>query len=297
MAMKRWRDLTADERAGMGDAETISRILADNEVDGWIHAKNVRYLETGIVDVRSLTDAQLEHYYALLEEALEDSQRLGNRLTQTDKAAWRVLRREDRRRSQEREKRWQRPLERLKRAGIRVLAAPIEVLIWIFDVFSSGNEGVGVSGRRSRTVIQGAGNWLMAVTVIALLIVPLLTATGICDLRPTACLLLPTACLMSIYAPWYTILGTLPFWVFYAAVTSITFGLSDRPSVQWEAAWIFLWYLYPLVRGFFHIMQWDRERKAKVPYHRVTKHPWAAAAASAAVAIGAHHTFGQRGKR
>ena len=150
---------------------------------------------------------------------------------------------------------------------------------------------------KTRSGIQGAGNRLMMAVILLLLVLPplVLLAGGYEEERLVWCLAIPTICLMACYAPWYTVVGLIPFWFFYAAVSAIAHG-SHSESSQWTVAWFWAWSLYPLLRGMHHILKWEDERKRRLPNHPVTKHPVALAAVSAGVVLGAHYA-GKSGKK
>lgn len=150
---------------------------------------------------------------------------------------------------------------------------------------------------RTRSGIQGVGNGIMMVVVAFLILLPpwfLVTGSHFVE-RLIFCLAIPTICLMACYAHWYTVVGLIPFWFFYAAVSAIAHG-SHSESSQWTVAWFWTWSLYPLLRGLHHILKWEDERKRRLPNHPVTKHPVALAVASAGVVLGAHYA-GKSGKK
>lgn len=101
-------------------------------------------------------------------------------------------------------------------------------------------------------------------------------------------LIVPTMLVMALYAPWYAILSMIPFWIFYAALSAITYG-TGHPPTSWTAFWFWLWTIYPFVRGILHILQWEKERKARLPNHPVTNHPMALALTSLAMMVGVHY--------
>ena len=116
-----------------------------------------------------------------------------------------------------------------------------------------------------------------------------------------AMILLPGA-----YAPWYAVAGFVPFWVLYAVVTQLLLGghftggepwigNGGEPGHRWILFWIWLFCVYPFVRGIWHQQAWIRERKAGIPRHRTTKHPWALAATAAGMAAMTHYLV--RGKK
>ena len=92
------------------------------------------------------------------------------------------------------------------------------------------------------------------------------------------------------YTPWYTLLSLVPFWFIWAAASSIQYG-SKHPPVAWTAFWFWLWTLYPICRGFGHILRWEEERKDGVPQHRVVNHPHMLALTSLGMIVGSHYAF------
>ena len=175
---------------------------------------------------------------------------------------------------------------RLKDTKIWVLALPIMLLAWVFDTLSSGQH-TGVARTRGRAVVQGGGNRLMAAVIMLLLALPLLfLATGDRRIEGTVMLLaIPETLLMLVYAPWYTLLGLVPYWYAWAAIHGRWHGsyTSERSIVMG----IWVWSLYPLLRGLCHNARWERERKTGKPNHRVTKHPWLLTATALGIATGA----------
>ena len=292
--------MTTDEYCALGNAETLAYILSEvgdeHDREWWEPSDNVRLTEDGTVNVSSLTNRQFEFYYGLLEDSLEDDRRLGHKPSEKDLKAWRAVRRREIRENREARERARMPLNRLKYAGVRVLASPIMLLAWIFDAFSSGRH-TGVARTRGRAVVQGGGNRLMAVVIPFLLVVPFLyLITGDNGVGTAAFWLeIPTLLLMVYYAPWYTVVGLLPFWLLYAAVSGIMHG-PRAESPQRMAGWYWAWTVYPLLRGLFHIRRWEQERKAGKPNHPTTRHPVALGVASIGAAMAGHYFF-RRGKK
>jgi hypothetical protein len=285
------RDLTEEEMAGMGEAETLAHILSDvrDEDDRrvWEPSGNVRLRTDGTIDVSSLNKRQFEMYRTLLEEGLEDSQRLGIRLGEKDRRAWRSVRRRELEERQE-------EAPSLRRAGIALLASPFILLGWVYDVCSSGRN-TGIGHRRSRSAVQGTANWAAFLVLASLLAVPAwFLATGGEEAgRLSLLLMVPTVLLMACYAPWYTLLTVFPFWILYGVASGIEHGTA-YVGHAWMVGWFLAWSLYPVLRGMGHVLQWDSERRKGVPNHRITEHPWALAGLSALVAMGGHYAFKDR---
>jgi hypothetical protein len=270
---------------GMGDAETLACILSDvrdkDDRRAWEPSDNVRLRADGTIDVPSLNWRQFQMYSTLLEEALEDSQRLGRVLGKKDKQAWRAVRRRELRERQQK-------AFSLRRMGVALLASPIMLLVWVFDALSSGRHD-GVARTRGRAAVQGGGNRLMALVVMLFLVMPLVSvATGDGGYFPLV-LVVMEACLAAVYAPWYTLLMTVPFLYAWAAVGGIAYGTHFPP--EWWVIGIWVWSLYPMLRGLYHVTRWEKERKAYRPNHAVSQHPWALAATSVLVAIGGHYAL------
>lgn len=291
--------MTTDEYCALGNAETLAYILSEvgdeHDREWWEPSDNVRLTEDGTVNVSSLTNRQFEFYYGLLEDSQEDDRRLGHKPSEKDLKAWRAVRKREIRENREARERARMPLNRLKYAGVRVLASPIMLLAWIFDAFSSGRH-TGVARTRGRAVVQGGGNRLMAAVIMLLLALPLLfLATGDRRIEGTVMLLaIPETLLMLVYAPWYTLLGLVPYWYAWAAIDGLAYGsyTSERSIVMG----IWVWSLYPLLRGLCHNARWERERKAGKPNHPTTRHPVALGVASIGAAMAGHYFF-RRGKK
>ena len=150
---------------------------------------------------------------------------------------------------------------------------------------------------RTRSVVQGVGNWLMmALLAFLLLFPPCVMAHPVWEMRQLfLILMIPTMFVAAIYAPWYIILSMILFWILWAAASAIRYG-SGHPPTTWTALWFWMWTLYPFVRGILHILQWERERKAGLPNHRVTKHPVALGLTSLGIAVGSHY-IAKHGKK
>ena len=117
---------------------------------------------------------------------------------------------------------------------------------------------------RVYSVFQATGNWLMmSLLVFLLLFPPCMMVHPVWGMRRLFLLLIvPTMLVMALYAPWYTILSMIPFWIFYAALSAITYG-TGHPPTSWTAFWFWLWTIYPFVRGILHILQWEEGTEGK----------------------------------
>jgi len=244
------------------------------------------------VPEEALTPAQLKFYRAMEareQKEAEDGQRryeeLAERNGTTPEEEARRLHREE----------WE-EIERKRREGLtaweKTRGVLRDIILFPLDfalcIVSPGH--FRSTFPRTRSAIQGVGNWMMMATVAFLLLLPpwfLVTGSPLVEMT-VWCLAIPTICLMACYAPWYTVVSMIPFWLFYAAVSAIAHGMQNE-SDQWVIAWFWAWSLYPLLRGMHHIMQWEREREKNLPNHPVTKHPWLLAGTAALIAGGAHY--------
>jgi hypothetical protein len=106
------------------------------------------------------------------------------------------------------------------------------------------------------------------------------------------------------YAPWYVIVGFVPFWFFYAAVTATCYGgwteggglISQQPITGnaesvWIMSWFTAWLTFPLLKGIWHQWRWMQEARAGLPMHKATKHPLALLVTALAITVGMDHFF------
>jgi hypothetical protein len=106
------------------------------------------------------------------------------------------------------------------------------------------------------------------------------------------------------YAPWYVIVGFVPFWFFYAAVTAACYGgwteggglISQQPITGnalsvWIMSWFTAWLTFPLLKGIWHQWRWRQEAREGLPMHKATKHPLALLATALAITVGVDHLF------
>jgi hypothetical protein len=113
---------------------------------------------------------------------------------------------------------------------------------------------------------------------------------------------LATTILCAGYAPWYVIVGFVPFWFFYAAVTATCYGgwteggglISQQPITGnaesvWIMSWFTAWLTFPLVKGIWHQWRWMQEARVGLPMHKATKHPLALMATALAITVGIDH--------
>ncbi len=112
--------------------------------------------------------------------------------------------------------------------------------------------------------------------------------------------------LFSCYAPWYLVLGTIPYWLLYAVVSATCFGGwssgggligNEQPGDAWVFFWLWMWSVYPLLRGIWHHWKWIEEGEAGLPKHKVTNHPAALAAVSLGMMVGLHYLFSRNKNR
>jgi hypothetical protein len=136
---------------------------------------------------------------------------------------------------------------------------------------------------------HGVGNWLMMAVLPLLFLLPVCTIAypfGLKQIFLVAMVLL--LFFWSMYAPWYTILTLVPFLFLYAATSAVIYGNRHTP-VSWTAFCFCVWTLYPFVRGMGHFLGWEKERKAGLPNHRVSKHPWLLFGTSLLMTTGIHY--------
>jgi len=127
-------------------------------------------------------------------------------------------------------------------------------------------------------------NQIMAVVIGLLFLVPLYSLVS-GDYHRALVLAVPTTLVMAYYAPLYTVVGLIPYWVVWSAIMAITDIYNDGLLV----VALFTWYLYPLIKGLCRLYEWEQERKFGLPLHPVSKHPYAVAAACIGTAAGVHY--------
>ena len=102
--------------------------------------------------------------------------------------------------------------------------------------------------------------------------------------------LLPNMYLMAKYTPWYFAMF-IPYWLLWAAVSAFVVDPLAGHPVESTAYFIlsFLaWTLYSLLKGVWHIVRWEGERKRGENLHPACKHPILAAGTAVGMAAAAH---------
>lgn len=96
---------------------------------------------------------------------------------------------------------------------------------------------------------------------------------------------------MSVFAALWIVVGMVPFWLLYAAVTCLVCPAPNTP-MAWPVCWALAWFAYPAWRSLQHASRWEQERRSGEPGHPLYNHPYAVAATclgtAAAMGIGSY---------
>jgi len=277
-----------------------------------VNAREIARMLTGkdSVDVHSLTDEQFRLYKALLKKHIDS----GEPLSPDDQNAWCLVL--DRERPVPRPKRllelvplWQwtgqevelnkrlyesiwwskRPL---KEKAERFLDFPKDILI---DYGKPGHF------RRWWPRTFNAYHWTKNRLVLAWILWMLATPVAVLatDFNNTACIvygisLLLNLWLMAKYAPLYASVGFVPYWFLWAAVSAFVIDPwigSDRltKSSPYLLLSVVAWTLYPLLKGVWHTVRWEGERRRGEDLHPTIKHPWLVLGLCGAAAVGNYY--------
>lgn len=129
--------------------------------------------------------------------------------------------------------------------------------------------------RTSLAIIRTAWHGLMTV-VLPVLIVALwwLSRGGDSTMNEFIIISVSTSILCVVYAPAYVIVGFIPFWFFYVAVTATCYGgwiegwglISQQPITGnaesvWMMSWFTTWLMYPLLKGIWHQWEWMKKTR------------------------------------
>jgi hypothetical protein len=301
--------LDKDASPGSDEYPDPRKMSEDDFNDCWLSLNKVEkewggYLDGAIWEV--LTPNQLKFYSAVEDRSFEDEERDEAEYNQEcedfaakhripiERAKQRVTDRAVKNGMAEHDRKHWRSLSPIQKGQEVVRDILYFPFILAMNLLSPGE--VRRMYPRLYSVFQGGGNWLMmGLLAFLLLLPPCVMAHPIGSMAQLSLLLIiPVMFVMVKYAPWYTMLSVIPFWIFYAAVSTIEYGTS-HPSAAWRAFWIWLWTLYPLLRGIQLNLQWEEDRSDGVNNRPLVKHPHLLALTSAGLLVGTHYAL--KGKK
>lgn len=145
------------------------------------------------------------------------------------------------------------------------------------------------------SVVQVIGNWTMMGVLFGVLVGPIICIVMKVDPIWVVILYIPIICLLGKYAPWYITVGFPVFIFLWTAVTAGWSSMMYDKLATFDptqfACWCWCFCLYPIGRGFYHIAEWEKDRKACLPNHHTTEHPYILGLVAAGELVGTHYAF------